>query len=185
MSEETVPQMRETIERIRGERNTAQKAVVKLEGEIHIRDAREAFRTGGYDPSHGDLFAAKQPDMEITEENVATFADTWNLPAVAAPSTTTGEGEGETSEVADGSEALAGMAGSGTASGEGGPDGAAETKLTRQAWQKLMMSDPAAAKAAAVSGQVILSGDNPWLGSDRDRTPSGQNPYVNLVEPNE
>ncbi len=181
MSDETVPQMRETIDRIRGERNTAQKQVTKLEGEIHVRDAREAFRTGGYDPRHGDLFAAKNPEMEITVENVSTFADEWNLAAVEGSSDSTDEGEG-TGLVDDGSEALSGMAGSGTASGEGGSDGATEQKMTPTEWKALMMSDPAAAKAAAVSGRVQLSEDNPWLGSDRVRTPSGQNPYVKALD---
>jgi hypothetical protein len=181
MSEETVPQMRETIDRIRGERNSALKQVDKLEVEIHVRDAREAFRTGGYDSRHGDLFAAKNPDMEINEENVATFADEWNLAAVESSSTPEGEGE-EPSKVDDGSEALAGMAGSGTSTGEGGSDGATETKMTRPDWAKLMISDPAKAKAVAVSGQVELSDDNPWLGSDRVRTLPGQNPYSTLPE---
>ncbi len=182
MSEETIPQMRETIDRITGERNTALKQVTKLEADLHVRDAREAFRTGGYDPRHGDLFASHNPDTEISAENVATFADEWNLGAVDSQKSSTEEGD-QTVQVDDGSEALAGMTGGGTTSGDGGSDGATNEKMTRSDWQKLMMSDPAAAKEAAVSGRVKISGDNPWLGSDRDRTPSGTNPYVTLAEP--
>jgi hypothetical protein len=175
MSEETIPQMRETIERISGERNSALKEVTKLNGELRIRDSREAFRLGGYDPRHGDLFA-KQTETDISPENVTAFADEWNLAAVEATSEPEVEGE-ETSEADDGSEALSGMSGSGTAVGEGGSGGASEPKLTRQQWQQLMLSDPAKARAAAASGQVEISVDNPYLGSDRVRTPSGSNPY--------
>lgn len=178
MSEETIPNMRETIDRLRKERNTERKEVTRLTGELHVRDAREAFRTGGYDPRHGDLFAAKNPDKEITVENVVAFADEWNLAAVSKESAPTEGTEEETSEVEDGSEALAGMAGSGTTSGEGGAGGAASEKMTRTEWQKLMFTDPAKAKAAATSGQVQLSDDNPWVRRDRDLTPTGVNPYA-------
>ena len=180
MSEETIPDMRETIDRLRKERNTERKEVTRLTGELHVRDAREAFRTGGYDPRHGDLFASKQPDMEITEENVTAFADEWNLAAVSKETSSTDGTEEKTSEVEDGSEALAGMAGSGTTSGEGGAGVATSEKMTRQEWQKLMFTDPAKAKAAATSGQVELSDDNPWIRRDRNLTPSGDNPYASL-----
>lgn len=177
MSEETIPEMRETIERLQKERASLVKDNTKLQSDLHIRDAREAFRSGGYDPRHGDLFAAKNPEAEITEENVATFADEWNLAAVSVKSTS--ESEENSADLADdGTDALSAMGSGGTSTGEGGASGTATQKMTRSEWKKLMITDPASAKAAVASGKVEISGDNPWLGSDRNRAPSGSNPFV-------
>ena len=171
-----IPQMRETIER-------QEKKIAELESErnglqsdLRVRDARDAFRTAGYDPRQGDLFAASNPDAEINAENVQGFADQYNL-SPAGDSTPTDEGD-PTPEVDDGSAELNAMAGGGSRGGDGGAGGAASEPMSRAEWQRLYESDPAAAKAAVASGRVEISRDNPYV--QGSGLPRGVNPYAEM-----
>lgn len=182
MSEETIPQMRETIERLSKDKAGLQTQVDELSGQLRVRDAREAFRAEGYDPKQGDLFAASNPEGEITAEAVNEFAGSFNLQPVAAESQ---EGESKAADEGDpapqapaGSTGLAPAAGGGSLPGDSGSGGPGVKKMTRAEWQNLAATDPAAARAAVASGRVEISGDNPWTGT---QVPAG-NPYVPVVQ---
>lgn len=169
-----IPQMRETIDRLEKKVSSLETDLSSAQGDLRVRDARDAFRVAGYDPRQGDLFAASNPDAEITPENVQSFADQYNLSAVAEA--TPSDGGEPTPEVESDSAELAAMAGSGSRSGEGGAGGAASEPMSRAQWQQLYATDPAAAKAAIASGRVEISGDNPYV--QGGGLPRGVNPYA-------
>lgn len=179
MSEEqNIPQMRETIERLSKDKATLQASVSDLTSQLRIRDAREAFRAAGYNPKHGDLYAAVNPEGELTVEAVAKFAEDQGLPAVESTSSAPVEAESAASDAGVETEQLAAMSGGGSRSGDGGAGGAQVEVLTRQAWQELYASDPSAAKAAIASGRVAISRDNPYVANQG--LPRGTNPYATV-----
>lgn len=180
MSEENIPQMRETIERLSKDKSGLQSEVSDLQAQLRVRDARDAFRAEGFTPKNGDLYAAMNPEGEITAEAVVAFADEQGLPLAGSTQESTEEAGTTTTEAADGSEALAGMAGSGSGAGEGGAGSASPETLTRQEWQALHATDPAAAKAAVASGRVEITKDNPYVPSSLSAP--GVNPYVTAGE---
>ena len=178
MSEETVQQMRETIERMQKATAADAKTITDQAVEIRVRDAREAFRTQGLNPRHGDLFASQEPDTDINAETVTAFAEAWNLKAEEKIDSDSDDGE-KTSEVTDGSEGLSSMSGGGSQSEGGVPSGDEIELMPRQEWIQLSITDPARAKQIATSGRVAISADNPYQKSPR-QAPSGQNPYINF-----
>ena len=179
MSEENIPQMRETIERLSKDKSGLESTVSDLTGQLRVKDAQDVFRSEGFNPAHGKLFAAVNPEGDITAEAVVAFADEQGLPLLDGTQETSTEGGESTSEATDGSEGLAGMAGGGSGAGDGGAGGAAVETLTRAEWQQLATSDPAAAKAAIASGRVEISKDNPYV-KDSVSAP-GVNPYAALA----
>ena len=178
MSEDNIPQMRETIERLSKDNSSLKTENSGLTSQLRTRDARDAFRDGGYVPKNGDLYAAMNPDGEITAEAVTAFADEQGLP-LAGNSEDSG-GSGDSTEEGDGSENLSGMSGSGSGAGDGGAGGAGVETLTRQEWQALHATDPAAAQKAIASGRVEISKDNPFVKGAG--LPRGTNPYVASVD---
>jgi len=179
MSEETIPQMRETIERLSKDKAGLTKQVTELSGNLRVRDAREAFRAEGYNPKHGDLFAANNPEGDITVEAVTSFANSFGLAQVSS-SDTPKVVEDDTSTVEDGSEDLAALAGGGSRSGDGGAGAADTEKMTRKEWQSLYRTDPAAAKAAVASGRVSVSGEG--FAPAGSSLVHGDNPYASKPE---
>lgn len=159
MSDETIPQMRETIESLQKAVKEKDESIGKLNGDLRVRDAREAFRKAGFNPKHGDLFADKNPEGEITEQSVKDFAVSWDL----APAASEGgdgdssDGGDSTSDVDDGTDALGSLARGGTRAGEGGGGSATQQTLTRQEWQELQVTDPVAASQALSQGRVLIS----------------------------
>ena len=179
MSEENIPQMRETIERLSKDKSGLEKQVSDLNSQLRVNEAQDVFRSEGFNPANGKLFAAVFPEGDITAEAVVAFADEQGLPLLeGAQGSSEGSGE-STSEATDGSEGLAGMAGGGSGAGDGGAGGAAVETLTRAEWQALATSDPAAARAAIASGRVEISKDNPYV-KDSVSAP-GVNPYAALA----
>ena len=178
MSEETnIPQMRETIERLSKDKAGLETQVKEQAVALRVHAASDAFRGAGYNPNHGKLYAAVNPEGEITAETVVAFAEEQTLsPVDSDTQKETDDGGEATSEVKDGSEALSGMAGSGSRAGDGGAGGAQVETLTRQAWQQLYAEDPAAAQAAVASGRVEISRDNVYVKGVG--IPKGTNPYV-------
>jgi hypothetical protein len=180
MSEETIPQMRETIERLSKDKAGLQKENSELQTQVRVRDAREAFRTAGYEPSQGDLFVAANPDGEITVESVNEFATQFKI----QPAESSGGGDGGSNEEDPASQEPAGSTNLAPASGGGSRPGdsagsATEQTMTRAEYMELAATDPAAARAAVASGRVEISGDNPWL---REPSTGRKNPYVPLVK---
>lgn len=178
MSESTnIPEMRDTIERLSKEKAALSNENADLKAAVRVRDARDMFRREGFSPEHGDLFAAANPDAEITPEAVVSFADQYNLKtaSTAAPS----EGDPTPKPEADDSD-LSQLSGSGSRGGDGGAGGAQSTTLTRQQWKDLYVSDPAQAKAAIASGRVEVSRDNPFVKGVG--LPKGTNPYASAAD---
>lgn len=175
MSEETIPQMRETIETLQKQNKEHEGTIAKLQGDLRVRDAREAFRVAGYNPKHGDLFAKDNPgDGEITAEMVAEYASTWDLAPAASESGGSDEGK-TTTDGGEGTDALSTMSRSGTRAGEGGGGSSTERSMTRQEWMELQATDPVAASAALSQGRVVISTSGNLRSGQEARR--GGNPY--------
>ncbi len=179
MSEETIPQMRDQIDTLNKANKDLSADVDRLSGENRGFAARDAFRNEGYAANHGDLYAAANPEGDITADGVNEFAGQFNLPKVEVVAPTEGdegsEGEGDLSSTDSvGSTDLADMARGGSRPGESA-GGASPEGMTRAEWQVLMQTDPAAGKEAVRQGKVQLSSDNPW--GDGQPAAPGTNPY--------
>jgi len=172
--EQTVQQMRDTIERLSKDEKATSAENKQLRTDLRVRDAREAFSGEGYNPKHGDLYAASNPEGEFTVEAIDAFAKEMGLAPLEIASKDEGEG---TSKETDGTENLAAASGGGSRSGDGGAGGSTSEQMTRKDWQQLYLTDPVAAKEAVASGRVQISGDNPHL-SRPQTVPSGGNPYL-------
>ncbi len=181
--EETIPQMRETIDRLKKENRTAEKTITEQAGELRVRDAREAFRAQDLNPRHGDLFASQEPESDINAETVTAFAEAWNLGAAGAGDSDTDEGD-DTSEVTDGSEDLSTMSGGSSAAGDQIPSGDEIELMPRDEWVQLSITDPARAKQIAASGRGAISADHPYQASPR-QVASGHNPYADYGQDSE
>jgi hypothetical protein len=174
MTEETIPEMRERIEAQNKAIKDKDTEIGKLNSQLRVRDAREAFRGAGYNPKHGDLFATTNPEGEITAEAVAAFAGEWDLQPAASDSIAD-EGTDDTSDADDGTDTLGSLGRSGTRAGEGGGGSSLEKTLTRQDWMELQATDPVAASQALSQGRVLISeGGNLRTGQSAVR---GRNPY--------
>lgn len=175
MSEETIPQMRETIEALQKQNKAYEGTIAELRGQLRVRDAREAFRQAGYNPKHGDLFAKDNPgDGEITAEMVADYARTWDLAPAASKSDGSAEEE-TTTDGGQGTDTLSSMSRSGTRAGEGGGGYSTERSMTRQEWMELQATDPVAASAALRQGRVVISTSGNVRSGQVARV--GSNPY--------
>lgn len=151
MADETIPQMRDRIDKQNDELNV-------LRGELRQYQARDAFRAADLDPKFGDLFAAQaDAKAEITPDAVKEFAVQYNLTPVPVEQTEVAEEQpAESSEPAD--TALASMSSGGTA-GSGGA-ATAGNRMTRDDWVQLQTTDPVAARQALLEGRVELREDN-------------------------
>ena len=177
MSEEqNIPQMRETIERLSKDKATLSEENGNLKGELRGRDAQDAFREQGYNPANGKLYAAMNPDGEITAESVVTFATEQGLSPVGDSQEAPNDAGGSSDSADDGSSELSGMSGGSSRGGDGGAGGAEVETLTRDEWRQLKTSDPAAAAQAVASGRVEISRDNVFAGGSG--LPAGTNPYA-------
>ena len=181
MSEETIPQMREALDNANKSIKDLTADNEKLTTDNRGFAARDAFRNEGYAANHGDLYAASNPEGDITADVVNEFAGQFNLAKVetkvvedASTDADGGAGDGTDAE-ALGSTDLGKMDRGGSSSSEG-TGGAAPEKMTIQAWQTLMQTDPEAGKEAQRQGRVAISGDNPW--GDGKPVAPGSNPYA-------
>lgn len=179
MSEDTnIPQMRETIERLSKENAGLKKDNSDLQGQLRVRDARDTMRQAGYNPKHGDLYAAMNPEGEITAEAVSTFAEEQGLPTFTADSAASDDAGDSTNDGGADTTQLAAMSGSGSRGGDGGAGGADVQTMTRAEWKQLYADDPVAARQAVASGRVEISRGNPIVGGSG--SPRGENPYVTV-----
>ncbi len=160
MSEDNIAEMRKTIERLSKDKADLTKQVGDLTKANRVYQAKEAFQAQGFKPANGALYAAVNPEGEITPEDVVAFADEQGFSPVEQNSGDGGSSQESTSDGDDGSSDFSSMAGSGSRGGDGGAGGSSSETLTRQAWQELYARDPEAAKAAARQGRVQISKDN-------------------------
>jgi len=171
VSEETIPQMRETIDSLTKQLKDANKTNGVLATENRVLKARDVFGSQGYDPAGGELFAAQNPDGDITEEAVTAFVDKYGVGKKAPADTSETEVDegkaGESgSEGAPGSAELGTLSRGGSRAGEGGAGGSTGEPMTRAEWQALHNTDPAAARAAVRQGRVQVSKDNFYVGGN-------------------
>jgi len=180
MSEETIPQMREQIDNLTKSNKDLVQSAEKLAKDNRTLLARDVAREQGYAASRGDLFAAQNPDADITAEALDAFVQKFGLEAASQ------EGDGQdgqddssdggdsSSGSEDGSSNLAGMSRSGSRPGDSA-GGATQELMSRQEWQVLHANDPVAAREAVRQGRVAIARDNPW--SDPKPVARGTNPY--------
>lgn len=180
MSEEqTIPQMRETIDRLSKDKTGLERTVQELRSEVRTYQAKEVAVEAGYMPAHGKLYAAVNTEGDVTVEALAAFAMEQGLPPAASSNQGSSEEEESSTETKEsGDTNLAGMAGGGSRAGDGGDGGVQSETLTRQAWQELFRADPAAARQAVASGRVEIDKGNPHL---RNRQTTGGNPFAEFV----
>ena len=155
---DTIPQMREQIEKLQADIKKQQDSASELAKENRLLKARDVFRSQGYDPVHGELFA-NSTSGDITPEAVDEFAGKYGLTATAPNEPPTSDEEGTD----DGGDAMADFSRAGSGAGSGGAAGPQENALTREDWIALSKSNPAAAKEAVAAGRVQLRADNPWV----------------------
>jgi hypothetical protein len=173
---ENVVQMRETIERLSKDKAGLEKQVTEQTVQLRNFSAMDAFREAGYNPNHGKLYAAVNPEGEITAEAVVAFANEQSLaPVASSTQEETSEGQESTPGEAEEQSKLAAMASGGSRVGDPASGGAEVQTLTRQQWQELHATDPTAARAAVASGRVQISKDNVFSGQS---LAAGVNPFV-------
>lgn len=168
MTEETIPQMRDTIERLQKDLKSTASEKDKLATENRQLTARELAREAQLDPKYGELFA-KTAEGDLTVDGITEFAQEFGLPAAETEGSDAGgdgySGEAEGSEASTpGSADLSKMARGGSSAGEGAGSATEET-MTRAEWTELSRTDPAAAQAALAKGQVQISRNNPYAGN--------------------
>lgn len=169
-NEETVPQMRDRIEQLNAEKATALRQAQEAEATVRKLSARDAFREAGYSAAHGELFAAQNPEGEITPEAVTEFASNYNLQLVSgsaeASTTSTDSEEGTSEEANDPGQGLANFSGGGSRASTGTAAGAGAGKMTKEEWHKLNRDNPAAARDALLKGKVEMSAQNFYVKND-------------------
>lgn len=165
MTEETIPQMRETIDRLQKDLKASTAKQAELESANRLFQARDVARTVDLDPKLGELYA-KSADGDITPDGLQEFADNYGL--VQAPAETSEapvEVEESGAEAPGGAE-LSQMARGGSSAGEGAGS-ASEESMTRAEWTELSRTDPTAARQALAKGRVQISSDNPYAGGSQ------------------
>lgn len=178
MSEETIPQMREQIEAMAKDLAKQKDESAALTKANRLLLARDVARDQGYAPSRGELFAAANPDAEITAEALDAFVVANDLgsakPVEGESSDGSSDGGDPATDPQTGSADLADMARGGSRPGDSA-GGATKEKMTRQEWQELHANDPVKAREAVRLGQVEISSGNPF-GEGRAVAP-GNNPF--------
>lgn len=177
MSEDTIPQMRETIDRLAKENKSLTTERDDAVGEVRNLTAKEYARLGNFTPATGELYA-KTAEGDLSEDGLVAFATGLGIPELSGEETKVEEESStekveETGADAPGSPDLSKMSGGGNQQ-EGGSGGADSELMTRQEWTALSRTDKVAAAAALAQGKVKFSKDNPFAGD----TQRPGNPYL-------
>lgn len=130
----------------------AQEQLTSYQSRERSTTLAERFTEAGVSQKHVKFFLAENPEVDptsVTKESVLAYARENELPIKEAEAPAEGEGAGE---------------GEGTTAAEGfqpkAPQGAGSANqgaLNREAFLRLVQSDPAAAEAAFKAGKVDLS----------------------------
>lgn len=168
MSEETIPQMRETIDRLAKDNKSLTIERDDAVAEVRSLNAKEFARLGKFTANAGELYA-KNYEGELSAEGLVEFAA--GLGLTAEKETTPPPGEEKPPEKteeagaeAPGSPDLSKMSGGGSTT-EGGAGGVTEELMTREEWTELSRTDKVAAATALAQGKVKLLKDNPYAGN--------------------
>jgi len=145
-NEESIPNLREALDKATSDKNTLQDQFNEVSGELKGMKAKEAFRAGGFQDSHAELFLKANPEAEINNDTVTEFVTSYNLTPQSAP-VEQSAGLTDIGKVADNSSpAVIGTAEAG--------------KMTKQQYKKLQVSDPTLAHEALLKGNVQMREDN-------------------------
>ncbi len=177
MTEETIPQMRETIDRLQKDLRAQAAKQEELVATNRSLTAREVARQANFDPKVGELYA-KTSDGDLTAEGLTAFATELGLPQlVAEAAEAAAESPAEVEESAPetvGGADLATMSRGGSSQSPGAGS-ATEEAMTRAEWTELSRTDPVAAREALAKGRVQISRDNPYAPGGNQRP---GNPFV-------
>lgn len=176
MTEETIPQMRETIDRLTKDLKSTGLARDKAEAKVRGLTGENFAREVDFAPKAGAMYAANT-EGDLTVEGFEAFASDLGLAATVEAKSKEAEEESASEEEkateATGSADLAKMARGGSSNEEGGAGSATEELMTRAEWTSLSRTDPIAAREALAKGKVLLSKDNPYMpgGSQQEGNP--------------
>ena len=146
-NEESISNVRDALDKATADKTTLQEQLTEVSGELKGMKAKEAFRAGGFQDSHADLFIKTNPDAEITTESINEFVNKYSLNPTEAPQ--------------QASESLSDMGNVAQTSPQSGVVGTAEAgKMTKADYKKLQVSDPTAAHQALLEGKVQMREDN-------------------------
>lgn len=146
-NEESIANVREALDKATADKTALQEQLTEVSGELKGMKAKEAFRAGGFQDSHADLFIKTNPEAEITTESINEFVNKYSLSPAEVPQQT--------------SEALTDMGNVAQTSPQSGVVGTAEAgKMTKGEYKKLQASDPTAAHEALIQGRVQMREDN-------------------------
>lgn len=175
MSEDNIAEMRKTIERLSKENAGLKADNGSLAKTVRTFEAEKAFTAQGYKAANGALYAAINPEGEITPEAVLEFANEQGFSVQESNSSDDADSQKSASNAAKEQADFSSMAGSGSRGGDGGSGGPGDTPMTRQAWKELHARDPEAARAAARQGRVQISRDNSY--AEGHLGPGAMNPF--------
>ena len=146
-NEESIANVREALDKATAEKGALQEQYDTVSGELKGMKAKEAFRAGGFEDSHAELFVQTNPEVEITPEAISEFVTKYNLTPQSVPQQTL--------------EPLADIANVAQPATQPGVIGTAEAgKMTKDEYKKLQVSDPTAAHQALIEGKVQMREDN-------------------------
>ena len=146
-NEESIANVREALDKATADKTALQEQLTEVSGELKGMKAKEAFRAGGFQDSHADLFIKTNPEAEISSESINEFVNKYSLSPAEVPQQT--------------SEALTDMGNVAQTSAQSGVVGTAEAgKMTKGEYKKLQASDPTAAHEALIQGRVQMREDN-------------------------
>lgn len=162
MSDETVTQLRETLEASQKELKKLSRANEDLVKENRALQAREALRGAELDPKLADLYLGVNPEGEIDVEAVKTFAASYGIATTKAIQEESVEDESNGAKKDPPvEEGLANIGRVGSRGGEGGQPPVGTKLLSTSEFLELQRSDPSEASKALAEGRVKLRSDNP------------------------
>lgn len=142
---ETPKDLREALARAEARAAEAEKTANAAQSELRQYKATVTFEKSGLLPKHAELFLKANPDAEVTPEAVSDFAHEYGLVTEAAPPST------EEPKSEGGNPALSAFQNAGGGGTEGAAP-AAQPKMSREEFDALLASNPAAAAEAYVKG---------------------------------
>jgi len=145
-NEESIPNLREALDKAKSDNSALQEQFNQVSGELKGMKAKEAFRAGGFQDSHAELFLKANPDAEINNDTVSEFVTSYNLSPQSAPV-----------EQSAGLNNMGQVADNASPSVVGTPEGG---KMTKEQYKKLQVNDPTAAHEALIQGKVEMRDDN-------------------------
>jgi hypothetical protein len=145
---EAPKELREARDRAVERAEEAEARAQALQSELRQFKAQVTFEKVGLTPKHADLFLKANPEAEVTAEAISDFANEYGLvPAQHDDPTPTGEVPPNPDAMA---AAISGAAGSQTA----GAAPAAQPKMSKADFNKLLVENPQAAAEAYTKGLV-------------------------------